>query len=94
MFLQSTEHGYWAIIICVFIFQLYTISQDAALCVWQCDTELDGLKPMPPKDAAEEKKEEDDEELFEEPKGEEIHGKADPSEQETRNKVKYSRVAK
>uniref|UniRef100_A0A8C3QNH3 Small-subunit processome Utp12 domain-containing protein n=1 Tax=Cyanoderma ruficeps TaxID=181631 RepID=A0A8C3QNH3_9PASS len=72
---------------------LYTISQDAALCVWQCDTELDGLKPMPPKDAAKEKKEEDDEELLEEPKGEEIHGKADPSEQETRNKVKYSRVA-
>uniref|UniRef100_A0A8C3VAM5 Small-subunit processome Utp12 domain-containing protein n=1 Tax=Catharus ustulatus TaxID=91951 RepID=A0A8C3VAM5_CATUS len=73
---------------------LYTISQDAALCVWQCDTELDGLKPMPPKDAAKEKAAEDDEELLEEPKGEEIHGKADPSEQETRNKVKYSRVAK
>uniref|UniRef100_A0A8C5T476 Small-subunit processome Utp12 domain-containing protein n=1 Tax=Malurus cyaneus samueli TaxID=2593467 RepID=A0A8C5T476_9PASS len=74
---------------------LYTISQDAALCVWQCDTELDGLKPMPPKDAAKEKKAaEDNEELLEEPKGEEIHGKADPSEQETRNKVKYSRVAK
>lgn len=50
--------------------------------MWQCDTELDGLKPMPPKDAAKEKKAaEDDEELFEEPKGEEIHGKADPSEQ-------------
>ncbi|XP_064503026.1 periodic tryptophan protein 2 homolog [Pseudopipra pipra] len=74
---------------------LYTISQDAALCVWQCDTELDGLKPMPPKDAAkEEDAGENDEELLEEPKGEEIHGKANPSEQETRNKVKYSRVAK
>lgn len=78
----------------MFVFQLYTISQDAALCVWQCDTELDGLKPMPPKDAAKEKKATEDEELLEEPKGEEIHGKADPSEQETRNKVKYSCVAK
>uniref|UniRef100_A0A672UA33 PWP2 small subunit processome component n=1 Tax=Strigops habroptila TaxID=2489341 RepID=A0A672UA33_STRHB len=74
---------------------LYTISQDAALCVWQCDTELDGLKPMPPKNAAREKDAaEDDEEFLEEPKGEEIHGKASPSEQETREKVKYSRVAK
>ncbi|NWS41967.1 PWP2 protein, partial [Probosciger aterrimus] len=74
---------------------LYTISQDAALCVWQCDTELDGLKPMPPKNAAREKDAAgDDEEFLEEPKGEEIHGKANPSEQETREKVKYSRVAK
>uniref|UniRef100_A0A663N554 PWP2 small subunit processome component n=1 Tax=Athene cunicularia TaxID=194338 RepID=A0A663N554_ATHCN len=74
---------------------LYTISQDAALCVWQCDTELDGLKPMPPKDAAREKNaEENDEEFLEELKGEEIHGKANPNEQETRHKVKYSRVAK
>ncbi|XP_061215259.1 periodic tryptophan protein 2 homolog isoform X2 [Neopsephotus bourkii] len=74
---------------------LYTISQDAALCVWQCDTELDGLKPMPPKNAAREKDAAgDDEEFLEEPKGEEIHGKANPSEQETRQKVKYSRVAK
>ncbi|KAM9567330.1 periodic tryptophan protein 2 homolog isoform 2-T2 [Guaruba guarouba] len=74
---------------------LYTISQDAALCVWQCDTELDGLKSMPPKNAAREKDAAgDDEEFLEEPKGEEIHGKANPSEQETREKVKYSRVAK
>uniref|UniRef100_A0A8C8AQ47 Periodic tryptophan protein 2 homolog n=1 Tax=Otus sunia TaxID=257818 RepID=A0A8C8AQ47_9STRI len=74
---------------------LYTISQDAALCVWQCDTELDGLKPMPPKDAAREKNaEENDEEFLEEPKGEEVHGKTNPNEKETRHKVKYSRVAK
>lgn len=74
---------------------LYTISQDAALCVWQCDTELDGLKPMPPKDAAREKNAaKNDEEFLEEPKGEEIHGKANPNERETRDKVKYSRVAK
>uniref|UniRef100_A0A8C0C0K1 Small-subunit processome Utp12 domain-containing protein n=1 Tax=Buteo japonicus TaxID=224669 RepID=A0A8C0C0K1_9AVES len=74
---------------------LYTISQDAALCVWQCDTELDGLKPMPPKDAARERNAaKNDEEFLEEPKGEEIHGKANPNERETRDKVKYSRVAK
>lgn len=63
--------------------------------MWQCDTELDGLKPMPPKDAAKENNAaKDDEEFLEEPKGEEIRGKANPSEQETRDKVKYSRVAK
>lgn len=79
----------------MFVFQLYTISQDAALCVWQCDTELDGLKPMPRKDAAKENSAaKNDEEFSEESKGEEIRGKANPSEQETRNKVKYSRVAK
>ena len=50
---------------------------------------------MPPKDAAREKNAaKNDEEFFEEPEGEEIRGKANPNEQETREKVKYSRVAK
>lgn len=83
--------------VCVFIFQLYTVSQDGALCVWQCDTDLDGLKPRPPKDRAEEKNEsmkDVGEEFIEEPKAEEIHGKATPNEQERREKVKYSRAAK
>uniref|UniRef100_A0A8B9CCF0 PWP2 small subunit processome component n=1 Tax=Anser brachyrhynchus TaxID=132585 RepID=A0A8B9CCF0_9AVES len=73
---------------------LYTVSQDGALCVWQCDTELDGLKPMPPKEARKKNKIKEDEEFLEESKGEEIHGKAHPNEQEIREKVKYSRIAK
>uniref|UniRef100_A0A8B9QZX9 Small-subunit processome Utp12 domain-containing protein n=1 Tax=Anas platyrhynchos TaxID=8839 RepID=A0A8B9QZX9_ANAPL len=73
---------------------LYTVSQDGALCVWQCDTELDGLKPMPPKEARKKNRIKEDEEFLEESKGEEIRGKAHPNEQEIREKVKYSRVAK
>ncbi|KAM9205450.1 periodic tryptophan protein 2 homolog [Mergus octosetaceus] len=73
---------------------LYTVSQDGALCVWQCDTELDGLKPMPPKEDRKKNRIKEDEEFLEETKGEEIHGKAHPNEQEIREKVKYSRIAK
>uniref|UniRef100_A0A8C9G8U4 Periodic tryptophan protein 2 homolog n=1 Tax=Pavo cristatus TaxID=9049 RepID=A0A8C9G8U4_PAVCR len=73
---------------------LYTVSRDGALCVWQCDTELDGLKPMPPKEARQKNRVKDDDGFLEEPKGEEIHGKANPNEQEIREKVKYTRVAK
>lgn len=62
--------------------------------MWQCDTELDGLKPMPPKEARKKNKIKEDEEFLEESKGEEIHGKAHPNEQEIREKVKYSRIAK
>uniref|UniRef100_A0A8V0YWC1 Periodic tryptophan protein 2 homolog n=1 Tax=Gallus gallus TaxID=9031 RepID=A0A8V0YWC1_CHICK len=73
---------------------LYTVSRDGALCVWQCDTELDDLKPMPPKEARQKNRVKDDDGFLEEPKGEEIHGKANPNEQEMREKVKYTRVAK
>uniref|UniRef100_A0A8C3GDG5 Small-subunit processome Utp12 domain-containing protein n=1 Tax=Cairina moschata TaxID=8855 RepID=A0A8C3GDG5_CAIMO len=73
---------------------LYTVSQDGALCVWQCDTELDGLKPMPPKEDRKKNRIKEGEEFLEESKGEEIHGKAHPNEQEIREKVKYSRIAK
>jgi len=62
--------------------------------VWQCDTELDDLKPMPPKEARQKNRVKDDDGFLEEPKGEEIHGKANPNEQEMREKVKYTRVAK
>ncbi|OXB69630.1 UNVERIFIED_CONTAM: hypothetical protein H355_014030, partial [Colinus virginianus] len=72
---------------------LYTVSQDGALCVWQCDTELDDLKPMPPKEARQKKRIKEEDGFLEEPKGEEIHGKANPNEQEIREKVKYTRVA-
>lgn len=62
--------------------------------MWQCDTELDGLKPMPPKEARQKNRVKDDDGFLEEHKGEEIHGKANPNEQERREKVKYTRVAK
>uniref|UniRef100_A0A8C8S8V7 Small-subunit processome Utp12 domain-containing protein n=1 Tax=Pelusios castaneus TaxID=367368 RepID=A0A8C8S8V7_9SAUR len=89
-----------AIVACFFemnSLDLYTVSQDGALCVWQCDTDLDGLKPRPPKDRTEDKnesKKDMDEEFIEESRGEEIHGKATTNEQERREKVKYSRAAK
>ncbi|XP_019384573.1 PREDICTED: periodic tryptophan protein 2 homolog [Crocodylus porosus] len=76
---------------------IYTVSQDGALCVWQCDTGLDGLKPRPPKDTAKDKNKSTidlDNDFAEQCKGEEIHGKASTNKQENREKVKYSRVAK
>nr|XP_033797593.1 periodic tryptophan protein 2 homolog [Geotrypetes seraphini] len=75
---------------------LYTISRDGVLCVWKCDTELAGLKSrLPKKEIAVQKlvsEGEQDEE--EESKVEEIHGKANPNQQEHGGKVKYSRTAK
>ncbi|XP_048350885.1 periodic tryptophan protein 2 homolog [Sphaerodactylus townsendi] len=76
---------------------LYTISRDGALCVWQCDTELNGLKPRMPKQQSEDKEEltnDQEEEFTEEPWGKEIHGKVNENEQESRKKVKYSCAAK
>lgn len=81
----------------VFLLQIYTVSQDGALCVWQCDTGLDGLKSRPPKDTAKDKNKSTidlGDDFAEQCKGEEIHGKASTNKQENREKVKYSRVAK
>lgn len=82
----------------VLVFQLYTVSRDGALCVWQCDTELDGLKVRPPKDQTEDEAELAeglDEELMEEQKGKEVHGKASThKKKEKGKKVKYSCAAK
>lgn len=49
---------------------------------------------MPPKEARQKNRVKDDDGFLEEPKGEEIHGKANPNDQEMREKVKYTRVAK
>lgn len=49
---------------------------------------------MPPKEDRKKNRIKEDEEFLEESKGEEIHGKAHPNEQEIREKVKYSRIAK
>lgn len=81
---------------------LYTVSQDGTLCAWQCDTELDGLLPRPPKETTASTKTssnkkpgaEDEVEDLEEQKGEEVHGKANPETAEQAGKVKYSRLSK
>ncbi|XP_042316227.1 periodic tryptophan protein 2 homolog [Sceloporus undulatus] len=89
-----------AIVACFFeedSLDLYTLSRDGALCIWQCDTELSGLKPRLPKDHSEYKEEtakDLDEELTEEQKGKEVHGKASTNEKERTQKVKYSCVVK
>ncbi|XP_061483500.1 periodic tryptophan protein 2 homolog [Rhineura floridana] len=89
-----------AIVACFFegnSLDLYTVSRDGALCVWQCDTELVGLKLRPPKEQIEDvaKLAEDlDEELTEAQKGKEVHGKASKNKKEIGKKVKYSCTAK
>lgn len=83
----------------VLLLQLYSLSQDGALCVWQCDTPPEGLKPKAPRgwkaDLLQREKEEEEEEDEEEGDRETtIRGKAMPAEQEKAGKVKYSRLAK
>ncbi|KAK7814914.1 hypothetical protein U0070_026415 [Myodes glareolus] len=85
----------------VLLLQLYSLSQDGALCVWQCDTPPEGLKLKAPRgwkaDLLQRKKEEEEEEEEDEEDGERettIRGKAVPTEQEKVGKVKYSRLAK
>lgn len=80
--------------------QLYTVSQDGTLCVWESDTELGGLvlkknqdKPkMNPKQVDEE--DEEEEERMEGEEGEVIRGKADaPKDKKTKN-VRYKQINK
>ncbi|XP_037380765.1 periodic tryptophan protein 2 homolog isoform X1 [Talpa occidentalis] len=84
---------------------LYTVSQDGALCVWQCDTPSEGLRLKAPagwradlQQGAGEEQEEPEEEEEEEEEGSgcgsTIRGKAAPAPEEQRGKVKYSRLAK
>lgn len=79
--------------------QLYSLSQDGALCVWQCDTPPEGLRLKAPRgwkaDILQRDKEEEEEEDEEEGDRETtIRGKAMPAEQERVGKVKYKRLAK
>ncbi|KAM3935581.1 periodic tryptophan protein 2 homolog [Leptodactylus fuscus] len=79
-----------AIVSCFFqedSLDLYTISADATLCMWQCDTELAELLPREPRKTPE------PEEPGEE-KGEEIRGSANPSAEEKRRRVQYKRALK
>lgn len=82
----------------VLLLQLYSLSQDGALCVWQCDTPPEGLKLKAPRgwkaDLLQRQKEEEEEDEEEGERETTIRGKAMPAEQEKVGKVKYSRLAK
>ncbi|XP_066476131.1 periodic tryptophan protein 2 homolog [Tiliqua scincoides] len=76
---------------------LYTVSRDGTLRVWQCDTGLDGLKPRLPKDTTEdggESEKDPDDEFTEAQKGKEIHGETSANEKKSGKKVRYSCAAK
>uniref|UniRef100_A0A671YVE7 PWP2 small subunit processome component n=1 Tax=Sparus aurata TaxID=8175 RepID=A0A671YVE7_SPAAU len=79
---------------------LYTVSQDGTLCVWESDTELDGLvltktreKPKTPRQGDEEE-EEDEEEKMEGEEGEVIRGKVEAPKGEKTKNVRYKQKSK
>ncbi|XP_045396739.1 periodic tryptophan protein 2 homolog isoform X1 [Lemur catta] len=76
--------------------QLYSLSQDGALCVWQCDTPPEGLRLKAPSgwkaDLLRRRREEEEEE--DRDRETTVWGKATLSEEEKKGKVKYSRLAK
>lgn len=77
--------------------QLYTVSQDGTLCVWESDTEPDGLvlKKTPATTQRQEVDgDEEGEERREGEEGEVIRGKAEaPKEKKTKN-VRYKQASK
>nr|AAI28481.1 Pwp2 protein [Mus musculus] len=90
-----------AIVACFFesnSLDLYSLSQDGALCVWQCDTPPEGLRLKAPRgwkaDILQREKEEEEEDEEEGDRETTIRGKTTPAEQERVGKVKYSRLAK
>lgn len=71
------------------------MSQDGALCVWECDTELDGLLPEKPREAQpQEMGEEEEEEAEGQPRAEVIRGKSDGNRQQGSKHVHYKRLGK
>lgn len=79
--------------------QLYTVSQDGTLCVWESDTELDGLilkksqvKPKPQRQGDEE--EEGEGERIEGEEGEVIRGKTEAPKEKTTKNVRYKQKSK
>lgn len=76
--------------------QVYTLSQDGALCVWQCDTPPAGLRLKAPSgwraDLQRREGDEDEEDNEEEERA--VRGKAAPAAEEQQGKVRYSRLAK
>uniref|UniRef100_A0A2K6UYM4 Periodic tryptophan protein 2 homolog n=1 Tax=Saimiri boliviensis boliviensis TaxID=39432 RepID=A0A2K6UYM4_SAIBB len=89
-----------AIVACFFessSLDLYSLSQDGVLCVWQCDTPPEGLRLKPPagwKADLLQREEEGEQEDQEGDRETTIRGKAAPAEEEKTGKVKYSRLAK
>lgn len=89
-------------LVCMFT-QLYTVSQDGTLCVWESDTELDGLilkksqdKPKLPRQGEEEEEEESEErDKVEGEEGEVIRGKVETAkEREKKKNVRYKMMSK
>lgn len=77
--------------------QLYTLSQDGALCVWQCDTPPEGLRLKPPrgwKADLQRREEEAGEGEEDEARETTVRGQAAPAAEDQQGKVKYSRLAK
>ncbi|GAB1295284.1 Periodic tryptophan protein 2 homolog [Apodemus speciosus] len=90
-----------AIVACFFesnSLDLYSLSQDGALCVWHCDTPPEGLRLKAPRgwkaDILQRDKEEEEEDEEEGDRETTVRGKAAPAEQERVGKVRYSRTAK
>ncbi|XP_062060510.1 periodic tryptophan protein 2 homolog [Lepus europaeus] len=94
-----------AIVACFFesnSLDLYSLSQDGALCVWHCDTPPEGLRLKAPagwkaellQREAEAAEEEEGDEGDEGARETTVRGKAAPPEEERKGKVKYSRLAK
>uniref|UniRef100_A0A8D1TZV8 Periodic tryptophan protein 2 homolog n=1 Tax=Sus scrofa TaxID=9823 RepID=A0A8D1TZV8_PIG len=88
-----------AIVACFFeadSLDVYTLSQDGALCVWQCDTPPAGLRLKAPSgwraDLQRREGDEDEEDNEEEERA--VRGKAAPAAEEQQGKVRYSRLAK
>lgn len=76
------------------------MSQDGTLCVWESDTELDGLVLKKSRDKPEtnlrrgDEEVEDEEDRMEGEEGEVIRGKAEaPKEKKTKN-VRYKQISK
>lgn len=76
--------------------QLYTVSQDGALCVWNSDTELDGLvlKRKAGSTAKQEVDQEMEEVEEEEGQGEVIRGKVGGHQDKKSKNVRYRLVTK
>lgn len=75
--------------------QLYTVSQDGTLCVWESDTDLDGLVLKKKGDDGGVRNEDDEEERVEGEEGEVIRGKADVPEDDKKIKnVRFKQASK
>ncbi|XP_053561685.1 periodic tryptophan protein 2 homolog [Bombina bombina] len=79
-----------AIVSCFFqedSLDLYTLSADANLCVWQCDTELSQLLPRDPNEKSKQQENPEREETG----VEEIRGSANPAPEEKVGRVRYTK---